>query len=183
MKVDKYPIIALLNSINWVDFFESYGFDGKFASIAKVEGCDVMRADWLTDFDEKDRIRASQAMQLLKEAYRMLTLLDRDYSILCQEITDNHYKSLIITANSEVELLFEKDEEKRLLVKTLSRILTNAVISHLNLKLIKSEPLNRLTQQEITQISTLFDFEALELYNDKGELEIPDFTEFVIARR
>lgn len=182
MKVDKYPIIALLNSINWTDFFESYGFDGKFASIAKVEGCDVMRADWLTDFDEKDRSEASQAMQLLKEAYRMLALLDRDYTIIVQEQTIEQHKTFIITTSSEIDLLFENDKDRQLLVRRLANILTDAVIPYLSLKLIKKEQLNSQNQQEITQLSTLFDFAELELYNEEQELKIPAFTKFVIAQ-
>ena len=79
--IQKHTIRDLISKINWEPFFVEWKFHRRFASIANVEGCDVVRADWLSDFAEKDRSKASEAMQLLKEAYRMLELLDKDYSI------------------------------------------------------------------------------------------------------
>lgn len=67
--------------INWVYFFHAWGFQPRFATIANLHGCDSCRATWLTGFSEEERPKASEAMQLFKEANRMLDLLDRDFRV------------------------------------------------------------------------------------------------------
>ncbi|MDY5813134.1 MAG: vitamin B12 dependent-methionine synthase activation domain-containing protein [Bacteroides sp.] len=67
--------------INWLYFFHAWGFQPKFSSIARLHGCDSCRVMWLTSFAEADRPKASEAMQLFKEAQRMLAELDSQYSI------------------------------------------------------------------------------------------------------
>ena len=76
-----YSIHQVASYINWIYFFHAWGFQPKFASIADIHGCDVCRASWLTTFEEADRPKASEAMQLLKEANRMLNLLDEDFEV------------------------------------------------------------------------------------------------------
>lgn len=67
-----FAIHQLEPYINWVYFFHSWGFAPRFATIATLHGCDACRASWLTTFDEAHRAQAAQAMQLHKEAVRML---------------------------------------------------------------------------------------------------------------
>ncbi|NDV60106.1 vitamin B12 dependent-methionine synthase activation domain-containing protein [Bacteroides sp. 519] len=79
--------------INWIYFFHAWGFQPRFAAIADIHGCDVCRASWLTTFEEQDRPKAAEAMQLLKEANRMLNLLDEDFQVksafrLCKANSD-----------------------------------------------------------------------------------------------
>lgn len=74
-----YAIHDVSPYINWLYFFHAWGFQPRFAAIAHIHGCDVCRASWLTTFDESDRPKASEAMQLFKEANRMLDLLDKDF--------------------------------------------------------------------------------------------------------
>lgn len=74
-----YPIHEVSSYINWVYFFHAFGFPPRFAQIANVHGCDVCRASWLSNFPKEDINKAAEAMQLLKEANRMIDLLDRDY--------------------------------------------------------------------------------------------------------
>ena len=71
-----YQIHEIVPYINWVYFFHAWGFPPRFAAIADIHGCDVCRATWLASFPVEDRARAAEAMQLHKEALRMLTLLD-----------------------------------------------------------------------------------------------------------
>lgn len=61
--------------INWSYFFHAWGFPARFASIASIHGCDSCRAIWLADFPQPERRRAAEAMQLHKEALRMLVRL------------------------------------------------------------------------------------------------------------
>ncbi len=67
--------------INWIYFFHAWGFQPRFAAIANIHGCDACRASWLTNFPVEDRPKASEAMQLFKEANRMLDELDADFEI------------------------------------------------------------------------------------------------------
>lgn len=67
--------------ISWVYFFHAWGFQPRFATIANLHGCDACRASWLTTFSVEDRPKASEAMQLFKEANRMLDELDADFEV------------------------------------------------------------------------------------------------------
>ncbi len=77
--IQSFTLYQLYPQIHWPSFFKDWDFDPEFANIASVQGCDVVRASWLTDFEEQERSSASEAMQLLKEANRMVDLLNRDY--------------------------------------------------------------------------------------------------------
>ena len=72
----KYHIHEVSEYINWVYFFHAWGFQPRYAGIANIHGCDACRAMWLVRFPEEERSKASEAMQLFKEANRMLRLLD-----------------------------------------------------------------------------------------------------------
>ena len=88
-----YKIHTVAPYINWIYFFHAWGFQPRFAAIANIHGCDACRAVWLTTFPEEERNKASEAMQLFKEANRMLDLLDKDYEVktifkLCKANSD-----------------------------------------------------------------------------------------------
>lgn len=74
-----YAIHEVAPYINWIYFFHAWGFQPRFSAIANIHGCDACRASWLTTFEEGDRAKAAEAMQLYKEAHRMLNMLDADY--------------------------------------------------------------------------------------------------------
>ncbi len=76
-----YEIHTLAEYINWVYFFHAWGFQPRFASIADVHGCDSCRVNWLMTFSEEDRAKAVEAMQLHKEACRILHDLDGKYQV------------------------------------------------------------------------------------------------------
>lgn len=68
-----YSIHEVSEYINWIYFFHAWGFEPRYATIANIHGCDACRAIWLTSFPENERSKASEAMQLFKEANRMLS--------------------------------------------------------------------------------------------------------------
>ena len=72
----KYHIHEVSEYIHWVYFFHAWGFSPQYASIANIHGCDACRAMWLVRFPEQERRKAAEAMQLFKEANRMLRWLD-----------------------------------------------------------------------------------------------------------
>lgn len=77
----RYKIHELTDYIHWIYFFHAWGFQPRFATIAEIHGCDVCRALWLKDFPEGERAKAAEAMQLHKEAQRMLWQLDEEYAV------------------------------------------------------------------------------------------------------
>lgn len=92
-KVLTYAIHEVTSYINWIYFFHAWGFQPRFAAIADIHGCDACRASWLTTFPEGERGKAAEAMQLFKEANRMLNQLDEEYRVravyrLCQANSD-----------------------------------------------------------------------------------------------
>lgn len=76
-----YDIHDLAEYINWIYFFHAWGFQPRFATIADIHGCDACRAGWLASFPEPDRAKAAEAMQLHKEANRMLNAIDGKYKV------------------------------------------------------------------------------------------------------
>ncbi len=89
----KYKIHEVSEYINWIYFFHAWGFQPRFAAIADIHGCDSCRASWLAGFPEEDRAKAAEAMQLYKDANRMLNQLDEDFEIksvvkLCETNSD-----------------------------------------------------------------------------------------------
>ena len=92
-KVLTYTIHEVAPYINWIYFFHAWGFQPRYAAIADIHGCDSCRAYWLTTFPEEERVKAAEAMQLFKEANRMLNQLDENYHVhtifrLCEANAD-----------------------------------------------------------------------------------------------
>lgn len=76
-----YSIRQLTEYINWIYFFHAWGFQPRYAAIANIHGCDACRAGWLVTFPVEERLKAAEAMQLFKEANRMLNQLDEDFRV------------------------------------------------------------------------------------------------------
>ena len=94
-----YRIHEVSEYINWVYFFHAWGFAPRFATIADIHGCDSCRALWLARFPEAERAKAAEAMQLFKEARRMLNRLD-------EEGHQTHTLFRLMDANSEANDLW-----------------------------------------------------------------------------
>lgn len=91
--IKHYRIHEVSEYINWIYFFHAWGFQPRYAAIANIHGCDACRALWLANFPENERAKAAEAMQLFKEANRMLTRLDEQYQ--------THAIFRLMEANSE----------------------------------------------------------------------------------
>ncbi len=85
MKADilNYSLHEVSAYINWLYFFHAWDFQPRFAAIAHIHGCDACRASWLATFPEEERTKANEALQLFKEANRMLNQLDGKIKIQC----------------------------------------------------------------------------------------------------
>lgn len=82
--VARYAVRDLIPYIDWMYFFHAWGFPPKFSTIANIHGCDACRASWLVSLEPEERGRGASAMQLHKEAVRMLNMLDADYGVNCE---------------------------------------------------------------------------------------------------
>lgn len=78
-----YRIHEVTPYINWIYFFHAWGFQPRFAAIADIHGCDSCRAMWLAAFPQEERTKAAEAMQLFKEANRVLNRLDEEITVQC----------------------------------------------------------------------------------------------------
>lgn len=78
-----YKIHKVSPYINWIYFFHAWGFQPRYAAIAHIHGCDSCRAMWLASFPEAERAKAAEAMQLFKEANRMLNRMEEKIIIRC----------------------------------------------------------------------------------------------------
>lgn len=78
-----YKIHEVSPYINWIYFFHAWGFQPRYAAIAHIHGCDSCRALWLASFPEAERAKAAEAMQLFKEANRMLNRMEEKNIIRC----------------------------------------------------------------------------------------------------
>lgn len=102
IKTLHYSIASVAPYINWIYFFHAWGFQPRFAAISSIHGCDACRASWLANFPTEDMPKATEAMQLFKDANRMLTLLDKDFK------THVHFE--LFDANSDGDdLVFHTD--------------------------------------------------------------------------
>lgn len=70
-----YQIEEIRPYINWSYFFHAWGFPARYSGIVQIHGCDSCRASWLASFPMAERAKAAAAMQLHKEASRMLDAL------------------------------------------------------------------------------------------------------------
>lgn len=106
IKTITYPLTDIIPYINWIYFFHAWGFEPRFAAIANIHGCDACRAGWLASFNKTDIPKAAEAMQLFKDANRMLTMLATDFTA--------HARFGLFEANSDGDdlLLYPDADDK-----------------------------------------------------------------------
>ena len=70
--IEHIPVKEIIPYINWIYFLTAWNFPAKYASVVYLDGCDSCKASWLSSFPEEERQKASEVMQLVKDAKRML---------------------------------------------------------------------------------------------------------------
>lgn len=80
-QLNSIRIADLRPFINWRSFFNAWKIGGSYADISGLSECGSCRTSWLASFPEENRSKAAEAMQLFKEANRMLTRLEEDIEI------------------------------------------------------------------------------------------------------
>ncbi len=71
-----YHLHEVAGYINWLYFFNTWGFPSWYGSVSEIHGCEACWANWLQAFPADERSRASEAVNLYKEAQAMLDSMD-----------------------------------------------------------------------------------------------------------
>ena len=80
------PLEEIIPYIHWTFFFSAWKLNGRFSEISQIHGCDSCRAMWLASFPENERAKASEAMQLYKDAVRLLERLTKMKVDFCRAV-------------------------------------------------------------------------------------------------
>ena len=84
--IPSIPLEEIIPYIHWTFFFSAWKLNGRFSEIAQIHGCDACRAAWLAEFSEADRTKASEAMQLYKDAVKLLDRLVEMKAEYCKAV-------------------------------------------------------------------------------------------------
>lgn len=80
------PLETIVPYIHWTFFFAAWRLNGRFAEITRIHGCDACRASWLAGIPEADRSKAAEAMQLYKDAVKLLDRLVEMKAEYCKAV-------------------------------------------------------------------------------------------------
>lgn len=80
------PLETIIPYIHWTFFFAAWKLNGRFAEITRIHGCDACRASWLAGIPEADRSKAAEAMQLYKDAVKLLDRLVEMKAEYCKAV-------------------------------------------------------------------------------------------------
>lgn len=73
-----YGVEDVTPYINWIYFFHAWGYEPRYAGVARQHACAGCRAAWLNSFPESDRSKAESAAVLYDDAVRMLARLAQE---------------------------------------------------------------------------------------------------------
>lgn len=62
--------------VNWLYFFNAWGFPARYGNVARIHDCTSCRAQWLASFSDDERPKAQEAMKLYDDALALLHNLD-----------------------------------------------------------------------------------------------------------
>ncbi|RHJ77902.1 methionine synthase [Parabacteroides sp. AM08-6] len=80
------PLEEIIPYIHWVFFFAAWKLNGRFTEITKVHDCEACRTSWLDGFSGNDRAKAVEAMQLYRDALKLLNQLVEMKAEYCKAI-------------------------------------------------------------------------------------------------
>lgn len=62
--------------VNWLYFFNAWGFPARYGNVARIHDCPSCRAQWLASFPDAEKPKAQEAMKLYDDALVLLHNLD-----------------------------------------------------------------------------------------------------------
>jgi len=69
------PVEEIIPFIDWKFFFHSWNLSARYASAQNIDDCPACRATWLNSFPEQEREKATEGLQLYKDAKALLEQL------------------------------------------------------------------------------------------------------------
>ena len=76
-----YSLHDLLPYVNWIYFFHAWGMAPRFAQIADVHDCPACRRSWVERMGADDRLQATEAEKLQRDAVAMVRELDGKHTV------------------------------------------------------------------------------------------------------
>ncbi len=76
--IDNIPLLKIIPYINWNYFFVTWKLFGKFDEVVNLDGCFACEISWINSFPENEREKANEALQLYKDAGKMLDNLIKE---------------------------------------------------------------------------------------------------------
>ncbi|HHT22323.1 MAG TPA: hypothetical protein GXZ87_03275 [Bacteroidales bacterium] len=70
--INDIPLEEVIRFIDWRFYFMAWRLSGRYEGIEKVHRCRSCEASWLSEFDEKDRAKAEEALKLFRDTQEML---------------------------------------------------------------------------------------------------------------
>lgn len=103
--IDNVPLTEIIPYINWNYFFVAWKLFGKFEAVVNLDEYIACETSWIHSFPENEREKAQEALQLYKDARKML-----DYLI---EEKINPVKAIyrILEANAQDEDIIIKENQ------------------------------------------------------------------------
>ena len=76
-KILSFQTHEIAEFISWSYFFYAWGIPAKFATITKIHHCTACMSSWIESFEtQKDRLRATEAAKLYRDAIEILNEVD-----------------------------------------------------------------------------------------------------------
>ncbi|MBQ8051588.1 MAG: 5-methyltetrahydrofolate--homocysteine methyltransferase [Bacteroidaceae bacterium] len=76
MSILNYRLSEVVPYINWLYFFNTWGFPARYGNVAQVHNCTSCRAQWLASFPDEEQAKAREAMRLYDDALKLLRDLE-----------------------------------------------------------------------------------------------------------
>lgn len=72
IQVLSYEIATVVPYINWIYFFNAWGFAPRYATVAHIHDCPSCQIQWLTSFPDTEKEKAAEARQLFDDAQQII---------------------------------------------------------------------------------------------------------------
>ena len=103
--INDIPLDEVIRFIDWRFYFTAWRISGRYEGIEKVHRCISCEASWLSEFDEKDRKKAEEALKLF-----------RDTQVILKDVVEQ--KSLKINAVYSIFPAYSEDDNIIIKAKT-----------------------------------------------------------------
>ena len=97
--------------VNWLYFFNAWGFPARYGNVARIHDCPSCRAQWLASFPDAEKPKAQEAMKLYDDALALLHNLDgqiQTHAIVGLYEANGEGEDILLKQMSDVKCLMSK---------------------------------------------------------------------------